>query len=208
MSKKTLGKPPSQRGNRPSIVRPDRGNPNDLRYIAHHEAGHAVSAVVLGFPLRTVDIKRRPMPGGQVSMGFTDTGPVGIKEVAGKGEAAARRLIVQCMTGPLAEMEVNPRLLEEGGDRQDRADAMRTATVAMCVPQDRGGGRMEISSAEQVRNKDRINALVMSSLQEAAELVATHWPAIHRVADLLIRRQSLTGDEVTEVVRTAPPSNA
>src|SRR5690349_2619245 len=73
MAKRTkLGKPPSQRGNRLQREQPpDDSEDDDIRFIATHEAGHAVSASVLGMNLFKVDIKRRRMPDGSMSLGFT-----------------------------------------------------------------------------------------------------------------------------------------
>jgi hypothetical protein len=96
MAKKhTLGKPPSQRGNRAAKALPNGYDPNDRRYIALHEAGHAVSAVVLGKKLKKVNIKSRVVPGG-VSVGFTDSGRLELMEVAGMGEEQGQRTLNSC----------------------------------------------------------------------------------------------------------------
>ena len=47
-----------------ATVRAERYNPNDIRYIATHEAGHAVSAILLGINLKSVDIMTRRLPNG------------------------------------------------------------------------------------------------------------------------------------------------
>jgi hypothetical protein len=90
-------------------------DPNDPRFVAVHEAGHAVSAIVLGLNLASVDIKRRRLPDGGISMGFTDTGKTGLEDIGGKGEEAALPHVIQSLTGALAESKVNERLMECNG---------------------------------------------------------------------------------------------
>src|SRR4051812_27583171 len=85
--KNTLGKPPSQRGNRVAKASSKACDPNNLRYTALHEAGHSVLAVVLGIKLKKVFIKQCPTTG--VSVGFTVLGRHTAADLAGKGAEAA-----------------------------------------------------------------------------------------------------------------------
>src|SRR5271166_2220551 len=159
--KQPRGKPPSQRGNR--LVKPPRESDedlNDLRYIALHEAGHAVSAVVLGMELRRVDIKRRPVDGG-ISVGFTDTGRVSLDDILGKGEDVAMPHLILSLTGPLAEVKENEGALDTGAFKKDYAGAHRISAAVYCeftkTPQ---GGEFTVEELE--RNKDRIDSLCRS----------------------------------------------
>jgi hypothetical protein len=188
-----------------SRVEPSRQqpyDPNDPRFVATHEAGHAVSAIVLGFGLKSVDIKRRRVPGipGGLSMGFTDSGRVDVEDVAGKGEEAALPHIIQSMTGNMAEARVNHRLAECNGHEADMRDASRVAVVAICEATERGDGRLEITPEEIERNAVRLQALWERATSAAARLIDAHWPAIERVAALLLQRESLAGDEVAAIV--------
>jgi hypothetical protein len=174
---------------------------NDPRYIATHEAGHAVAAVVLGFKLKSVDIKRRPLLGGKVSVGLTDTGPVNLDDVAGKGEDAAMPHLVLTFAGYMAEGYVNPRVYEGGGYHQDLEDTRRTAAAACCALTERKGGGLEVRPEELRRNRDRLTALLTSASTTSNELVQQHWSAIEEVAALLLKSQRLSGAEVEVVVQ-------
>ena len=191
-----FGKPPSQRSNRP--VRGDRYDPNDLRYIATHEAGHAVAAVVLGLDLAGVDIRRRRLPGGRVSIGFTDC-KLNTRDVMGKGEHAAMPRLVQLMAGPLAESAVNPAADYGSGPSSDLEGARQVAVIAICEAV-LDGTRSQIDAAEQRRNEPRIIALLDSAEVAAADLVRNYDQAITRVASLLLEREVLSGEDVADVV--------
>src|SRR3954469_17251718 len=117
MARKSPGTPPSRRPHRSASPRSmaESHDPNDNRFIATHETGHAVSAVVLGLPLSAVDIKRRELPGGLTSLGFTGTRPVNTQDVLGRGEGVALPLMVQCLTGMAAEVRVNVLATESSG---------------------------------------------------------------------------------------------
>ena len=173
---------------------------NDIRFIAVHEAGHAVSAIVLGFNLTSVDIKRRRLPNGRTSMGFTDTGRVAVNAVMGNGEDVALPHIAQCLTGPYAESLLNPGVLYHGAASEDMNSARRVAAVALCKATKSRNGMTTIAPEEIERNQDRIHALIMKGNDVAIRVVKDHWIAITQVAELLIERKQLSGAEVAAIV--------
>jgi cell division protease FtsH len=181
----------------------DGYDPNDIRYVAIHEAGHAVSAVVLGFNLKSVEIRRRRMPSGQWSLGFTDTGSVVNLEVAGKGEEFVKSYLIQEFSGPMAELQVNDRAAESSALADDLEGARRIAVLAICEASDKGDGTFEINPNEMARNEARLNSLIRNALEATNLLIKDHWSAICRVADLLVTRKVLTGDEVATIVNAA-----
>jgi ATP-dependent Zn protease len=196
------GKRPSQRDNRRASPRPERLAPNDIRYIAVHEAGHAVAAVVYGLTIHGVDIRRRRLPDGMVSMGFTQC-PVDAQDVAGKGEAAAKPYVVQVLAGPIAEATINPDYFRcKGSDAHDRESARMIATIAVCEAVHRDG-RVGITPEEQERNQDRIGKFLKEACEEVGNFVHQNTQTIVEVANALIERESLTGDEVAAIVKTA-----
>jgi ATP-dependent Zn protease len=180
---------------------------NDPRFVAFHEAGHAVSAVILGFNLKSVDVKQRKLPGRGVSLGFTDSGRIHVDEVDGKCEAAAMRYLIQCMSGPSAESLVNKDAFRFGAHLDDLASVHRVAAAAICGTTTRPDGRREVTSEAGVLHKGRINALLSAADEAATRMIEEHVPAITRVAELLMERQSLTGDEVRAIVRDCAKHN-
>jgi ATP-dependent Zn protease len=196
-----------KRRERTGVVKADRAvcyDPNNPRYVATHEAGHAVSAIVLDLDLKSVDIKRRRLPEG-ISLGLTDTRKVGLDEVAGKGEEVALPLLIQLLTGSSAESMVNPHLHELDGHIKDLEDARRIAVAAICELTTRPDGLMEVTREEQQRHRPRLEALFESAASAAERLVREHWSAIETVTSLLIERKQLSGDEVAAIVNSHRP---
>jgi hypothetical protein len=190
---------------RSGVVKADRAeryDPDAPKYIATHEAGHAVSAIVLGLNLKSVDIKRRILGVG-ISVGFTDTGRLGIDDVAGKGEDAALPHLIHTLTGPLAESMVNPFAYEFGGHEMDREDARHIAAAAICEITTMPDGSMGVTADERRRHGPRLDALFDAAASAAYELVVEHWLAIQMVAALLVERKQLSGAEVAAIVNGA-----
>jgi hypothetical protein len=181
-------------------TRTDTYDPNDVFYIAVHEAGHAVACVVLGLDLKSVEVKRYPLPSGIESAGFTDSARVMASDLTGKGEKAAMPHLINIYAGPSAERMVNPRMHEYTGHHADLEDAERVAAYAICnltVEGDRTG----FTEAEMERNKPRLDALLELAKAAADRLVKDLSQTIFRVADLLKDRKELTGYEVAEIVK-------
>jgi ATP-dependent Zn protease len=199
-------KPPSQRNSgRPSAPHPTHDsyedNPNHPHFVAVHEAAHAVAAVVLGVNLNSVDVRRRRLPDGRLSVGFTDTGPQDLSDTSESRESEGRCALIQAMVGGVAEAELNPKMWEHTGMEGDLADARRIAAMVFCEPVRRPDGRYEISSEQQARHQREINELIDSCNKSARNLVTSYWPEIVQVANELLERESLTGAEVEEIVR-------
>lgn len=194
-------------------VEPNRAepyDPNNELYIATHEAGHAVAAVMLGRPLESVDLNHRRRPDGTLSVGFTDSGRIGFLDVAGKGEDAAMPILISALAGPMAESMVNPRILEFGSYSGDITDARRVAAVAICDAGDfvQGDRGLELSSDVQRLNAPRIQALWSLALDTASGFVEMHRDVIQTVAAELRKKRRLSGKEVADVVARMPVAPA
>jgi hypothetical protein len=181
--------------------RPAPYDPDDPKFIAMHEAGHAVAAIVLGFDLKSVDIVGRQTPEVEI-LGVADSGRVHGSELAGKGEEVGLPHIIHSWAGPLAESRVNPHVRdrEYEAHRLDVESAYRFAVLSICNPTTGADGLREITREERMRNVDRVQALLHRGVVEAAKLVQTYRPAIEEVAALLLKRKRLTGTEVVAIV--------
>jgi hypothetical protein len=178
----------------------DSDDQNAPLYIATHEAAHAVAAVLLGLRLRSVDIKTLPLDRDHVSAGFTDTGEIVRSEIAGKGEAAVKAELITSLVGPLAELRVNPRFYDykhvASFDFQKANELARLAVVDPTQTDEEGYALAE----ERERTEPLARALYDSAFTAAAKLVEAHYPIISKVAQLLMARRELSGEEVRAVV--------
>jgi ATP-dependent Zn protease len=166
-------------------------DPNDLRFIAMHEAGHAVAAIALYLPLRSVDLVPRKMSGGGDSQGLSSLADLDPRTIRGKGEEAVMPHLVHSMAGAIAEAKVNPHVHGSGCDAWDVQHQRRLATLAF----------WNVTTPEgQEQIEDRVNALLESAREEAVRLVEERWAAIEQVASLLIRKRRLGAAEVARIV--------
>jgi hypothetical protein len=182
-------------------------DPDAPHYIAVHEAGHAVAAIVLGLGLRGVHIRCRQIE-GRDSVGFTDC-PCNLDDLKLKEEVALPWM-VHALAGPVAEWGVNPRLFREGKAAYagDVKEARLLAVVATCDMVDQGDGKRLATPEEQARKQGAIDALVDRAINQAHALVAEHWDAIRRVAALLLEREALTAAEVAAAIEAGPMAPA
>jgi ATP-dependent Zn protease len=195
MPKSPRGKPPSQRVNRLGA------DLTALRYTAHHEAGHAVAAIVLDIELTKVDLHPRQIESGRFTSGRTLSPPV---KVEGIGADKALPHIIVLGAGALAEQVVNPHALEGNGHHADAISVRGIAQAALCESIEKDGDRV-VPQDEFERKRESMVALIDRGLDAAAELVRQHLDAIRAVAKALLERRELSGDEVRAIVTANPP---
>jgi ATP-dependent Zn protease len=148
----------------------------DLKHIAYHEAGHVVIGLKLGFKVKKVTIKPKSRTLGNVE--------------AQVGEASSNRCVDRdaadiklCLAGPLAEQLVSPEpfnVLIANGSGKDWRSAKRTA--------------------RQLNTQREAEVLIVMLALETKMLVEEHKDAIARVADVLLERETLMGDDINSLV--------
>jgi cell division protease FtsH len=200
-NKRTPGKPPSQSGNRARMAPGKSRDPNDLRYVALHEAGHAVAAVVLGLSLKKVFIKQCPTTG--VRVGFTDSGGLTDNHLPSVFEKEMEARLIQCYAGFRAEIKENPAASKTFRFALDEEDAYRVFVLEFCESTDPDVGTIEDVLAYFRRHGFPTAHVVASFRREARELLAKHWQAVLEVADLLVQKKALSGKEVAAIVNAA-----
>jgi len=142
----------------------------DRRYTAYHEAGHAVIALRLGYEIRKVTIVPR-------------RGSLGRAEIRNRTSPDDIRI---SLAGALAEALVNPTPSDiQDGSRTDWRNARRStrefAALGFIGPREKG-------------------ILIEELLQETRALVRRDKKAIARVAEALLKRWTLTGDDIKRIV--------
>ena len=113
-----------------------------------HQSGHAVSAVVLGLGLKSVDIVPLRTPDGRKMDGLTAL-QISASAMDGKGEAATFPHVVRCFAGGLAEALIDPHVRNADRLQEDLDEARRFAAAAVCGISRKRSGRMEVTARAQ-----------------------------------------------------------
>src|SRR5258708_2952345 len=137
-----------------------------LRAVTHHEAGHAVAAVVLGTGLVSVDIRPRLVPGGGVGRAGADFVRPTDSQILGRGEDAVMPYLMTIIAGWLAEKRVNEAAgMEYGHPHSDGELVRRYAIAAICKPIC-VHGQIILRKEEQEEKADQIRAFIEASQQQ------------------------------------------
>jgi AAA+ superfamily predicted ATPase len=184
----------TRRPRRPDAVA--RLSPEDMRRVAVHEAGHALSALssTAGAPeLAFVTI----IPRMDGSLGFTASVPP-------DGGVMTRTQVLERMRtilgGRAAEEVVYGKrdisLNSGGGPSSDLAVATRTATSVVCTSGFGTDGSLHWTTTPTAAQARQIDALLRSAYRAAVELLRANRDALDRVVDALMESQELDGDAV------------
>lgn len=139
---------------------------------AVHEAGHAVAVVICGLNLTGVNITQVRKGNGQIQYG----------ECAYNGNNVLRRIVI-AYAGPIAHAKAYPFLLGRHGGKGDHAHAEEYLDAVYLAVR----GRTDGLTKNQLRKWCK---------HEARNLVSEHWDSIRNVADALLAREAMTGEEV------------
>lgn len=143
--------------------------------IAYHEAGHAVAALRLGVPVRHVTIDPENDDGGIV------LGHVRFRSGDKDPPSLGHRLLVISLAGPAAQRRYAPRSPVRVNGASDFAHAQRESELCSSDPM----------AARSLHHWGE---------REARHLVAREWWLVERIADILIRRRTISGDELQEAL--------
>jgi hypothetical protein len=153
--------------------------PLDRRPIAYHEGGHAVAAWTFDLPIDHVSI----VP-DERSAGRLQHGPIQQPTGAAAIQALSHAHLVVLYAGAAAQRRFAPRSNVAGGSNHDYGVAGLTA-LGSC------------------RDPAAGNALIRWAKAEARALIAERWAAVTAVADALMEREVISGDEAVAMCAAA-----
>lgn len=172
-----------------------------LRVVAYHEAGHAIVAWSLGVPLRDVKIADN---GGLCSHALT-VPPLLDPEFMSSGDwikAKKRALIL--LGGELAE-RVSGELAELEGNA-DMAELFRDAYSISSDSVEPGSDREELREVVQLvfgQIGPESSEWLSGVEAEAEAIIIKQWQKVCSLAETLIVKRVLYGDEATQVIQNA-----
>jgi ATP-dependent Zn protease len=161
--------------------------PSPEAITAFHEAGHAVTAIVLGIQLDaegiTVNPKEKDLRGKT-----TFNVPNGFAFFA-MPHPKMRRLATVLCAGPLVEQWVTQRDAE-GEGRDISLLYIIVSLLTRC-------------SMDDVDENPRCQKLIDRHVKKAADILNREHKAVHALALELVKRKTLTGTEATEIIQSA-----
>ncbi|HPU84529.1 MAG TPA: ATP-dependent zinc metalloprotease FtsH [Candidatus Latescibacteria bacterium] len=188
-------------------------NETERRITAFHEAGHALVAEALPHtdPVHRVSI----IPRGVTSLGQTTYQPTEDRYLMSKEELEDRLAVA--LAGRVAEEIVFGDVSTSAG-----TDFRRATRIAQHMVKDYGMSRLGLVSygestgflaqpvgagaahySEETAAEidDEVRRIVSEGYQRVRELLQNNTDALHRLANALIERENLQGDEVREILR-------
>lgn len=184
------------------FIAPETRSVAVLYRTAVHEAGHAVTAILLNTgELRSVSIMSEDLAGGATEVENVLGGHHTLEEV--------ENVVKAMLAGRMAEDVVmgSPSMGAGGNDNSDLANATRALALvfASCGL---GGSLVYRGDAARVMDlvmmdatlRGQIDAALQRLQAEVRELLTKNKPTLERLTELLLDRRFLSGDEVFEMM--------
>lgn len=173
------------------------------RCHAHHEAGHAVAAVVHGFEVLSLDILPISVPGVGQTYGSANLDLPASMAILGKGENAVMPILIVLFAGYFAEQRINANAeLDTGPHQSDGNRLVEYAQRAICSPFVKDGTCF-ILPEELKKNEHLITACLEKAHGITQEFVSIHALAIDAVAEALADAKILRPADVKRIIRDA-----
>jgi cell division protease FtsH len=188
----------------------------EKRNTAYHEAGHALVAVVLpeADPLHKVTIIPRGM-----ALGVTMQLPIDDKHSYSKGYLTAQLAIL--MAGRIAEERYMKHMTTGAGNDIERATELARKMVCEWGMSELGPlsyGKKEeqiflgreitqhrdYSEETAIRIDEQVKKLVQGGYETASKIIEEHSDALVKIAESLLVREVLDGNEVTQLINGQP----
>ena len=196
-----------------------RLGPKERSVVAYHEAGHALCSALLPTqdPVRKISI----VPRGPGALGYTIQAPIEDRYLTSRqeildrlvvllgGRVAEETVVGEVSTGAqddlLTATDLARRMVRELG----MSDTVGLASFEPRRGSDRWMGGQDYSE-ETARALDAEVARILAAAHTRAKaLVADNRAALERIASRLLEAETLTGDELGDVLREGPaPASA
>ena len=153
---------------------------------AYHEAGHAVAVLVYGLPINTITIRETEDSFGHV----LKPSPMMFEVGKRKRNQIVRQYIVSSYAGYEAERRFDPERADEGLSQDDLNNAWN-------LPREwelpiRGCSYIGDEAYERYLDRQQ---------RQARALVTKHWRFVEMLAQALLERETLTGEDVEDLFR-------
>ncbi len=157
--------------------------------IAYHEAGHAVTAILLNLKIVTVTIER-----GEDSQGVCRVyGVMGYHYTnLRERKSIARNSILNSYAGFEAEKMFNPEA-DPGFSAEDFEEAEDTSKTFAILPR-----KCFVGDEKHLAYLERFKI-------GARKLLRKSWPSVKAVAEALMEGKTLTHEEVEQIIRETQP---
>jgi len=199
----------------PAVQARPRIKESELKVTAFHEAGHAVANFIEssgGVDLQFVTIVPRRMDGG-TALGFVLRTREEDRFSMSRAEGLAR------IRGVLGGRAAEELLLGRdhvstgagGSQSSDLAKATKMAThlIGLCgLGDSRSMVYRSGSLHEDIQLARQVDTLLRKQYRMTIDLLRTHWHLVDALADHLMAKQELSGDEVRAILKqTGPPAS-
>jgi len=175
----------------------EKNHPDEttLEHTAYHEAGHAVVSSLLGFPTIHTTIVSRDNFGGFVQFGSETQTTYTKKELLNR--------ITVALAGRAAEIMIYG---EDGISTGAKADIKSASNTALSMICDYGMDEESLMVVERdgksdlAEEKAKANKILKNQYESAWILVNQYRNTIEEVAQLLLKKNSLTEEELSAVI--------
>ncbi|WP_395697208.1 hypothetical protein [Methylocella sp.] len=154
----------------------------DIRIVAIHEAGHAVAVERLGLKLKAVTVVPKENIGGTVHHNDTLRRLKRTGDDSDRERLKAERVIMLCLAGPEAQKRFDPNSDWEACGESDFAAAAELSRHFF------GEGDSAVAFMEWMKVR-------------TCDLVGQNWSLIEHLADQLIERKTIGGDEAMLLIK-------